>query len=146
MATPLYSKQMSIVMDASLIGDASVMGCATDFSLSVDKDMIEIACLSSTGAKQQVPDLYGWNISFSGLVMQEATVDEGKSSFYDLMANILGDDVSIGVYIVPDVTGNSYYGGTGYLSSMSMDGGVGSAMTFSGEIAGTGALEDLTVA
>jgi len=140
MATPLFSKQMSIEVDGSIIG------CATDFSLSVDKDMIEIACLSASGAKQQVPDLYGWNISFSGLVMQQATVDSGKSSFYDLMDNLLEGDASIAVYVVPDVSSNDYYGGVGYLSSISMDGGVGSAMTFSGEIAGDGSLDKKTTA
>jgi len=140
MATPLFSKQMSIVLDGS------TMGCATDFSLSVDKDFIEIACLSASGAKQQVPDLYGWSVSFSGLIMTTQTVDVGKASFYDLMDNILGTDVSIGVNIIPDVSLNHYYGGAGYLSSMSMDGGVGSAMTFSGEILGDGTLYPSTTA
>ena len=139
-ATPLFSKQMSIQLDSS------TMGCATDFTLSVDKDMVEVACLSSTGAKRNVPDLYGWSISFSGLVMQSASVESGKSSFYDLMDNILEGDASIAVYIIPDVSLNDYYGGVGYLSSMSMDGGVGSAVTFSGEIAGDGALSKKTTA
>lgn len=133
MATPLFSKQMSLEVDGSIIG------CATDFSLSVDKDMIEIACLSATGAKQQVPDLYGWNVSFSGLVMQQGTVGTDKS-FYDLMDNLLAGDSSIAIYIVPDVNNNDYYGGVGYLTSLSMDGGVGSAVTYSGEIAGDGEL------
>jgi len=38
MSTPLYPKQMSVVIDGS------TLLCATDFSLSVNKDMIEIAC------------------------------------------------------------------------------------------------------
>ena len=141
MATPLFSKQMLIQFDGS------TLGCATDFSLSVDKDFIEIACLNATGgAKQNVPDLYGWSISFSGLVMQQTTVDSGKKSFYELMDNILGVDTSVGVFLVPDVAANDYYGGTGYISSISMDGGVGSAMTFSGEVVGDGALESNTTA
>jgi len=136
MATPLFSKQMLVQFDAS------TQGCATDFSLSVSKDVIEIACLNATGgAKQSVPDLYGWSVSFSGLVMTTLTIDAGKNSFYDLMNNMLVDtDASIGIYLVPDVSGNVYYGGVGYITSMTMDGGVGSAMTFSGEVTGTGAL------
>lgn len=138
MATPLFSKQMLVQFDGS------TLGCATDFSLSVNKDFIEIACLGSTGAKQQVPDLYGWTISFSGLVMREPTVDAGKKSFYELMDNILATtDTSVGVFLVPDVSGNSYYGGAGYISSLTMDGGIGSAVTFSGEILGSGALSNL---
>jgi len=139
MATPLFSKQMLIQFDGS------TLGCATDFSLSVNKDFIEIACLNATGgAKQQVPDLYGWSVSFSGLVMTESTEDAGKKSFYELMENLLGVDASITVYIVPDVSANSFYGGIGYLSSLTMDGGVGSAVTYSGEILGSGALDAST--
>jgi predicted secreted protein len=139
MATPLFSKQMLIQFNGS------TLGCATDFSLSVNKDFIEIACLNAAGgAKQQVPDLYGWSVSFSGLVMTESTEDSGKKSFYELMENLLGVDESIQVYIVPDVSANTFYGGTGYLSSLSMDGGVGSAVTYSGEILGTGALDAST--
>lgn len=135
--TPLFSKQMMVQFDGS------TLGCATDFSLAINKDFIEIACLNAAGgAKQQVPDLYGWNISFSGLVMQEST-ETGKG-FYELMDNLLSGDESISVYIVPDVSSNTFYGGTGYISSLSMDGGVGSAVTYSGEIVGTGALDAST--
>lgn len=140
MATPLFSKQMSIVIDGS------TLGCATDFSLSVTKDMIEIACLSATGAKQSVPDLYGWTVSFSGMVMRTSSVDAGKRSYEDLMAKLLTSDASVSVYILPDVSANTYYTGAGYLSSMTMDGGVGSAVSFSGEIQGSGALTAATTA
>jgi len=134
---PLFSKQMMVQFDGS------TLGCATDFSLSVNKDFIEIACLNATGgAKQQIPDLYGWSVSFSGLVMQE-TNETGKS-FYELMDNLLEGDESVSIYIVPDVSSNTFYGGTGYISSLSMDGGVGSAVTYSGEIVGTGPLDAST--
>jgi predicted secreted protein len=134
---PLFSKQMMVQFDGS------TLGCATDFSLSVNKDFIEIACLNATGgAKQQIPDLYGWTVSFSGLVMQE-TNETGKS-FYELMDNLLEGDESVSIYIVPDVSSNTFYGGTGYISSLSMDGGVGSAVTYSGEIVGTGPLDAST--
>jgi len=139
MSTPLFSKSMSVVIDGS------TLGCATDFSLSISKDMIEIACLSSTGAKQNVPDLYGWTVSFSGLRMQSATVDAGDLSYDDLAASIISNtDASVAIYILPDVSSNKYLSGAGYLSSLSMDGGVGSAVTFSGEIAGDGELNQLT--
>jgi len=134
MATPLFSKSMSIVIDGS------TLGCATDFSLSVTKDMIEIACLTATGAKQSVPDLYGWTVSFSGLRMQSATLDAGAQSYDELVNQLITSDASILIYILPDVSSNHYMSGGGYLSSISMEGGVGSAVTFSGEIVGSGVL------
>ena len=136
MGTPILSKQMSIVFDGS------TLGCTTDFSLSVDKDLIEINCLDST-AKGVMPDLYGWNISFSGLVLKTSTVTAGNASFEDLVTNIKSDS-SVGIHILPDISSNVYYTGTGYLSSVTMDGGVGSAVSFSGEVAGHGALTTTT--
>lgn len=134
MATPLFSKQMSIVIDGS------TLGCATDFSLAITKDMIEVACLTASGAKQQIPDLYGWTVSFSGLRMQSASVDSGAMSYDELASMIISSDASVGIYILPDVSANRYLTGAGYLSSLSMDGGVGAPVTFSGEIAGDGPL------
>jgi hypothetical protein len=138
MATPLFSKSMSIVIDGS------TLGCGTDFSLAITKDMIEIACLTATGAKQSIPDLYGWTVSFSGIRMQSASVDSGKMSYDELADMIIASDASVAVYILPDVSANKYLSGAGYISSLSMDGGVGSPVTFSGEIAGTGALTSVT--
>jgi len=132
MATPLLSKQMSIVIDGS------TLGCATDFSLSVNKDLIEIACLDAD-SKQSIPDLYGWTVSFSGMVMRTSTIDSGKAAYEDLMSTIM-TDASVAVHILPDVSANAYYTGAGYLSSVSMDGGVGAAVSFSGEITGSGPL------
>jgi hypothetical protein len=138
MATPLFSKSMSIVIDGS------TLGCGTDFSLAITKDMIEIACLTATGAKQSIPDLYGWTVSFSGIRMQSASVDSGKMSYDELADMIIASDASVAVYLLPDVSANKYLTGAGYISSLTMDGGVGSPVTFSGEIAGTGPLTSTT--
>jgi hypothetical protein len=129
-ATNLFSKQMSVVFDGS------TLGCATSFSLAVNKDIIEIACLGSTGAKSAVPDMYGWTISFDGMVMTTKT--KTQLGFEELMANI-ATDASVDIYILPDVSSNTYYTGVGYLTSITLDGGVGSAVTFSGEVTGDGA-------
>lgn len=131
---PVLSKSMSLVIDGS------TLGCATDFSLSVNKDMIEVACLSSTGAKQQIPDLYGWSISFSGLRIQSAQVESGKMSYDVLLNSLISSDASLAVYILPDVSSNYYETGEAFLASITMDGGAGSPVTFSGELIGNGAL------
>jgi hypothetical protein len=138
MGTPLFSKQMSIVIDGS------TLGCATDFSLSVDKDLIEIACLEST-SKSSVPDLYSWTISFNGMVIRTSARDAGKAGFENLMTKIMSD-ASIAIYILPNVSTNTYYTGAGYLSNVTMDGGVGSAVTFSGEVTGSTPLTVATTA
>ena len=137
-ATPLFSKIMTISIDASLLG------CATDFSLAVDRDVIEIACLGSTGSKRAVPDLYGWTIGFSGLVTR--TAEAGKKDFHQLLTTLTTSDASVAIALIPDASSLTYWRGAGYLTSVSMDGGVGSAVTFSGSITGDGPLTSLTTA
>jgi hypothetical protein len=134
------SKNMSIVIDGS------ILGCATDFSLSVDKNFIEVACLESLST-QQIPDMYAWTLSFSGFVPVQKSEGAGKKSYYDLMDNLIAaTDTSVGVYILPDASSQSYYTGQGWIQNVTMDGGVGSAVTYSGEILGNGGLTKSTTA
>lgn len=137
MATPIFSKSMSIVIDGS------VVACPTDFSLSITKDMVEVACITASGAKQNIPDLYSWTASFSGTRNQTATV--GTSLDYDgLVDSLTGSDASVGIYYLPDVSSNNYVVGWGYLSSITMDGGVGSPVSYSAEITGSSVLTKTT--
>lgn len=138
MATPLFSKLMKVQIDASTVG------CATDFSLSISKDMIEIACLDASGAKQQTPDMYSWSCSGSGLVFRTVGGTAGSYGLWNMANNLLTSDASVAVAIVPDVSGNQYFSGAGYFSSLSMEGGVGAAVTYSFEITGSGPLSVLT--
>lgn len=131
-ATPLFSKAMSIVIDSSTVG------CATDFSLSISKDLIEIACLNTTGAKQSIPDMYGWKVSGSGLVFR--TVGQVGYGAFEMANSLLTTDASVSVSLLPDVSLNKYFNGVGYFSSLSMDGGVGAPVKYSFEITGTGPL------
>jgi hypothetical protein len=87
--------------------------------------------------------MYGWTVSFSGMVMTTST-KTGKG-YEDLMDEILDTNSSdVSVYILPNVSTNSYYVGNGILTSVTMDGGVGSAVTYSGEIIGNGPLAKST--
>ena len=134
MSAPLFSKLMSVTIDSS------TLACATDFSLSISKDMIEIACLDSEGAKESVPDMYSWSVSGSGMVFRTVGATAGSYSLFDMADNLLTSDASIAVAIVPDVSGNDYFSGVGYFTSLSMDGGVGSPVSYSFEITGSGPL------
>lgn len=132
--TPLFSKLMTIQIDASTVA------CATDFSVSVNKDMIEIACLGAEGAKRSVPDLYGWTISGSGMVIRTDSLATGAYSLFDMADSLLDTDASVAVSIIPDVSANKYFSGAGYFTSLTMDGGVGSPVTYSFTITGDGEL------
>lgn len=140
MATPLFSKLMTIVIDGSTVG------CATDFALSVNKDTIEVACLGSTGAKTVVPDMYGWSVTGSGLVIRTATETSGSYDVFDIATKLLASDASVAISLLPDVSANQYFSGGGYFTSLSYEGGVGAAVTYSFEITGDGVLSVLTTA
>jgi predicted secreted protein len=136
MATPLFSKLINIKIDSSTVA------CATEFSLSMNKDMIEIACLSSTGAKTTVPDMYGWSVSGSGLVFR--TVGSTGYGVFNMANSLLASDASVLVQIIPDVSLNQYFSGAGYFTSLTYEGGVGAAITYSFEVTGDGVLSVLT--
>lgn len=142
MANPIFSKSMSIVF--TIDGSTRTVACATDFSLSINKDMIDIACLTATGAKQSVPDLYGWTVSFSGLRMETDSLTDDKIGYDELANLIVTSDEKVDVYLLPDVSSNNYLKGSGYISSITMDGGVGSPVSYSGEVTGSGALSQQT--
>ena len=132
MSTPLFSKLMSVTIDTSTVA------CATDFSLSITKDMIEITCLDSDGAKQNVPDMYSWTVSGSGMVFR--TAGSSGVGIFEMADSLLTSDASIAVSLLPDVSANKYFSGVGYFTSLGMEGGVGSPVSYSFEITGTGAL------
>lgn len=137
MATPLLSKKISIVIDGS------TMLCPNDFSLSMNKDILEITCMGSSGSKRSIPDMYGWNISFSGTAYETAGLGAGDYTYENLVSK-LKTDASVGIYYLPDVSANKYYGGAGYITSISISGGAGSPVTYSGEVTGDGDLVEYT--
>lgn len=138
MATPLFSKLMTVTIDSSTVA------CITDFSLSISKDMIEIACLDAEGAKESVPDMYSWSVSGSGMVMRTVGLTSGQYSSFDMASKLLTTDASVLVSILPDVSLNKYFRGAGYFTSLGMDGGVGAPVSYSFEIQGSGPLTVLT--
>ena len=135
--TPLFSKQMSIVIDGS------TLLCGTDFSLSITRDLINVQCLNST-AYNNFPDIYSWSLSFSAVRLTTESLS-GGINYDELANNMITSDASVGVYILPDVSSNNYLSGQGFLASLSMDGAVGAQVTFSGEITGNGPLTQNTV-
>ena len=106
MSTPIFSKLMDFTLDGSLIA------CAQDFSLSVSKDMIEIACMNSTDrAKQNIPDMYGYTVSGSGLVFRTSDQLGSEMGVASMMNVLTNSDASVAWTITPDVSVNDYFTG-----------------------------------
>lgn len=138
MPNPLFSKKMSIQLDGSTI----VM--ASDYDLAIDKDMIDIVYLNSTGWKTSVPDMTGWRVTFSGFVTNTSTREANKLDFDHIVTKMINTDSSVLITLLPDVSSQIYYKGVGYVKSLSTKGGAGSAVTFNGEVQGIDALTVFT--
>ena len=129
--TPFLSKLMSIVIDSSTVA------CAQDFSWNISRDTLEIACLGGSNAKQFIPDQYTWSASGSGMVLYTKDLTSGAYTLSDI-ARTIKTDASTFVQIVPDASSQDYFEGVGYFTSVNMEGGVGSPVSYSFEIQGTG--------
>jgi len=124
MANPIFSKELKLYLNGALVA------YATDLSFDVTKDFIEIAWLYS-GAKRQIPDQYNATLSGSGLVFREPSAGGVAGQHGGMVHNITTGDASVAWEFKPDVSGNIYYSGAGYLSNVGLTAGVGSPASFS---------------
>lgn len=113
--------------------DPSVQTLAyiSGFSLSLSKDIIEII---SFGAeyKEKIPAIKDWSASVDGTC---AFVNGGtQKQLLDAFES--GEAITVGIYL--DET--TYFTGTGYVSSLDLEGAPDDAITISSEIAGSGAV------
>jgi hypothetical protein len=129
----------------ALIYDGSVCGMATDYSLIVNKKIIDTTTLSSGTWGDSKVGQKDWSVDFTGLVSR--TSGDSSRGYQYIMTQFITYDTSIAVAICPSgVSGNFYLIGSGFTDSIKMQGGVGNKpVTFSGKVTGTGALNASTV-
>lgn len=128
-----------------VIYDSSTVGFATDYSLSVDKKIIDVTTLMSGAWGDKMVGSKDWSFDFNGLVSR-ATDSSIAGSYNYIMTKFLTSDASVVVCAKPTVAGNKYLTGAGFLNSVKMQGGVGDKpVTFSGSVSGTGPLTEATV-
>jgi predicted secreted protein len=136
---------MSVLLGSqcTVLYDSSVVGFATDFDLTVNKESIDITKLTSGSWKENMVDMKDWSISFNGLV---TTTDASVTINYDdLMYDIKNSSTAVTVGIKPTATSNKYETGLAFLTTLGMSGTVGDKVTFAGTLTGTGALTTSTV-
>lgn len=136
---------MANVMQAkefTLIYDSSVVAYATSFDLKIAKNSIDVTTLSSAGWNDYIMGDKDWTIGFDGLVCR-STGDASRGYNY-IVNQLCTSDASVVVAVKPNVAGNTYLTGVGYIDSINLKGGVGDKATFTGSIRGTGALSSST--
>ena len=134
MATiPVLSKSMSITWGGKVIART------TDFSLEINKEVVEITTLQSEGWKEKLVDLKDWKVSFNALVTRGA---DATFQVYDAILNdFLTSDNPVVIVLADGGAGATFtLTGSALLVVLSTGVAVGDKVTYSGTLEGTGGL------
>ena len=131
MADIVLSNELYIVYDGTQID------CTTDFSLNVDKEIIDVRCGGGWGAN--LSGSKSWSLEFSAIVKRTGTL-----IFNDLLFQLIVSDVPVLVALKSNVLGDKYYQGTAFLNNLTETGTIDDVVKYSGTLQGYGPLNILT--
>lgn len=107
-----------------------VLAYVSGVELTLEKEIIEILSFGME-FKEKVPAIKDWSISIDGTV---ALANNGtQKQLYDAFES--GDAVTVGIYLDE----NTYFTGTGYVSSFNISASPDDKIGLTSEIAGSGA-------
>ena len=107
-----------------------ILAYVSGVDLTLEKEIIEILAFGMT-FKEKVPAIKDWSISIDGTV---ALAKEGtQKQLYDAFES--GDAITVGIYLDE----NTYFTGTGYVSSFDISAAPDDKISLTSEIAGSGA-------
>lgn len=108
----------------------TVLAYVSGVSLTLEKEIIEILAFGMS-FKEKVPAIKDWSLSIDGTV---ALAKEGtQKQLYDAFES--GEPLTVGIYLDQ----NTYFEGTGYVSSFNIDAAPDDKINLTSEIAGSGA-------
>ena len=132
--TPVLTKELVLK-----IGTDTIARC-TDYSLSINKEVIDISSLDSDGWKEKLVDMKEYNISFSAMVTR-GTVGASETDFDELLTSLAGSDSAVAWTLIDGETGAVVsLSGNAFLIGLDLSGSVGDKVTYSGNLDGTGAI------
>lgn len=123
----------------SITWGGKVIARTTDFSIEINKEIVDITTLQSAGWKEKLADLKDWKISFNALVTRGA---DATFQVYDAILNdFLTSDAPVTIVIADGGAGGTFSKtGSAILASLSTGVSVGEKVTYSGSLEGTGGL------
>lgn len=107
-----------------------VLAYVSGVDLTLEKEIIEILAFGMT-FKEKVPAVKDWSISIDGTVA--LAKDGTQKTLYDAFES--GSAITVGVYLDE----NTYFTGTGYVSSFDISASPDDKISLTAEIAGSGA-------
>ena len=109
---------------------AKVLAYVSGVDLTLEKDIIEILAFGMT-FKEKIPAIKDWSVSIDGTVALAA--NGTQKELYDAFES--GAAITLGIFL--DET--TYFQGTGYVSSFNISAAPDDKISFTSEIAGSGA-------
>lgn len=132
------------------VGDTATedpIAYATSCSLEISMDEIDQTNKDSSGWKEILGGTRSWSVSADVLYQNE--VEASKYTFTDFWDHLGGTNERTKLYVELTVagssSGNKYYHGQGYITSLSVNGGTEDQATYSVTITGSGLLTEDTV-
>tara|TARA_R110000803_G_scaffold209612_1_gene279592 strand:+ start:7313 stop:7777 length:465 start_codon:yes stop_codon:yes gene_type:complete len=137
-----------IIKIAATSGGAHVeMAFATSCSLEISRDEIDQSNKNSGAWKAIIPGMRSWTLSSESLfyVGVPGAPAVGMETYHDLMSVYLADagnntPVFIEFTMRSATTGDKYYSGKAYITSLSLNGGLEDQSTYSVSLSGSEAL------
>ena len=119
--------------------DNVIIGCATSSELSINADLADATCKDDGGWADHIHGLRDWSVSTDGLVKYDGANNVG--SLYDLLSN----RTSVNLRFTTNDTGDLVFSGMASVASISVSAEMESAVSYSVEFTGKGALTKATV-
>ena len=144
MATGLVNGT-DLLLRVGASGNEEIIASSTSCSLEVSMDEIDQTNKDSQGWKSIIGGTRSWSVSADALYQNE---DPANAGFKDLWSYM---DGRTKIYIELTVAGassgdsNVYYEGSGYITSLSVNGGTEDQSAFSVTITGSGELDETAV-
>lgn len=110
---------------------AEVIAYISGVDLALEKSIIEILAFGMQ-YKEKVPAIKDWSASIDGTVALAA--DGTQKKFYDAFES--GEGLTFGIYL----DNNTYFEGTGYVSSFNVSATPDDKISLTSEISGSGAV------
>ena len=130
------------VNNATIIGvyiSGTLISKGKGHTLSIGNDTFDITTKDSNGWRELKPGLRNWTISGEFLFAEDSTY-----GFTDLFA-VLNGRTSVAVKFTSNTSGDKYYHGSCFITSLEMGADMEDAQTFSATFEGTGALTESTL-
>lgn len=137
MGQEILSKEIVL----SFGGNAIAM--ANDWTLSVNKEIIDVSTLDDAKWRKIVSDQISWSISISGLVARAA--EAGKTHYDDLLNHLATSDEDVEAMLSTGVVGETFKKGMVQIASLEESGSKGAVVSYSATLEGNKALTIDTV-